>query len=465
LVILTSTFSNLPSGYKEPDHAGAARGCAARIRHTFSGSARYTLPFDRNLWSHQAALSAQPARMNLEYSNNVFILGPRPKRVFRPPLVRDDPRPRCALVLGDGFTQSCLRHYHLDTAAPSSVRRHFPAPDDKLYVPVTGDLFGPSALWDARKWPRLFAAWHTYGRLDDPYGFYQACARERISSSVARGTWSFSTDTLAYELRAYLWHFFRSFQRTIDRHLVGHCVSEPGAWLWGRLLKLLNMDFRLSLVTFNYDLLVPRVLGAVIGRRIVGAVERPDPPFDEWPKTCVPLLLVHGGINQFLDFPPDFRRGPANPWLHFIRLRGNLSDQSITIFRESYDPDFDYFPLAPALVPPGHQGDDICNPHSRVQEMAKELLAVADVVIFCGLSAREPDTLEIQGLVNAVQPKAQTVQVGVAGVDESNDLARLMQASPAGRSAFLDAGELTRLRGHLGSRFSLTSDQWDRLCV
>src|SRR4029077_12066938 len=153
--------------------------------------------------------------------NYIHVRLTGPGKVFRTAWVRDDTRPACVLVLGDGFTQGFLKHYGLDTVAPSKVEAHFPAAPSKLYLPLPGDVFGPSpsALWDERKWPRLFEAWRAYGHPDDPYGFYQACASERISPNVHEGAWTFSTTTLAYQLRAYLWHFFVSFQKTVDDHM------------------------------------------------------------------------------------------------------------------------------------------------------------------------------------------------------------------------------------------------------
>src|SRR5262249_6464102 len=162
---------------------------------------------------------------------------------------------------------------------------------------------------------------------------YRACANERISSTVARGTWTFSTDTLAYQLRAYLWHFFASFQRTVDQHIRGRDMLGPDSWLWTRVLKLLDTDFRLAVITFNYDLLATRILKGLIQGNLVGAVEMADPPLDERPQRDVPLLYAHGGISQFLLEPSDFARGPANPWLESIRIADNHSDASITAFR------------------------------------------------------------------------------------------------------------------------------------
>jgi len=107
----------------------------------------------------------------------------------------------------------------------------------------------------------------------------------------------------------------------------------------------------------------------------------------------------------------------------------------------------------------------VCDPHSGVAAMSKALAAVADTVIFCGLSASPPDTDEVAGLVNAIHAGALTAQVGIAGRDENNPLAGLLAASTAGRATFLDARELLRLRGHLASRFALTRDAWDKLCV
>src|SRR5580658_5923005 len=208
-------------------------------------------------------------------TNNKWIVLPGGQaRVFPRPWVSDDPRPRCVLILGDGFTQGFLHHYGLEGTAPSRVSAHFPSPAGKPYFPVPGDRFGtePSELWDARKWDDLFKAWDRLGG-GDPYGFYQRCASERISSTVNQGTWSFNTGSLAYQLRAYLWHFFVSFQRVIDKDLIDRpLLFASDSWLWSRLIKLLDTDFRLAVVTFNYDLVAKRIIIALIGGRVVCSV-------------------------------------------------------------------------------------------------------------------------------------------------------------------------------------------------
>jgi hypothetical protein len=227
---------------------------------------------------------------------------------------------------------------------------------------------------------------------------------------------------------------------------------------------LLDLDFRLAIVTFNYELIIPKVLGP-IGDRMVCAVELPNPPFDELSKGTVPWLQAHGGINQFLVEPSDCARRQPNPWLaEPFHMHSNASTGSETRFYEPGIPPFVYFPLAPTIVPPGHQGNDICNPHSRVSEMSRTLLAAANAAIFCGLSGAPPDKEEFEGLVNSIRPGALTVQVGLTG-DEGNDLANLLRASPAGYSAFLHARELVRMPTLLEGRFALTRDKWARWCA
>lgn len=407
--------------------------------------------------------------MSHVWRSNYFATRRQPRKPFDKPWVSDDLRPRCVVVLGDGFTQDFLSHFGLAAVIPSRVGAHFPAPPNKPYLPLPGDRFGPdlSPLWDDAKWPLLMREWLRYGQPDNPYGFYQFCARERINPDLAAGVWTFSTSALAYQLRAYLWHYFVSFQAILE-HEFRTRRFEQMSWPWARIMKLLDSDFRLSVVTFNYDLVCHNVLWKVLGRnQLWCSVGMADPPLDEWPQGTVPLLQAHGGINQFLAVPPMLARHPtsANPWLEDFVCEGNRSDTSGYRFGAPHAAGFNYFPLAPSLVPPGHQGDDICDPHSSVTATSARLLKTADVVIFCGLSAGPPDTAEIAALVNGIPADVVTVQVGLAGVDENNPLALLLAASLSGRPAFLDAGSLTQLRNRLAGRFALTQNEWDKLCV
>jgi hypothetical protein len=369
------------------------------------------------------------------------------------------------VVLGDGFTRDFLNHFGLATALPSSIGGHFAASGDKPYLALPGDRFPDSPLWDEAKWPLLMRDWRRYGQPDNQRGFYELCARERINPDLTSGHWTFRTSTLAYQLRAYLWHYFVSFTIGVRCAFQAHRFNQM-SWPWARILKLLDLNFRLSVVTFNYDLVCHNVLWEVLGRnQLWGSVEMAEPPLDEWPQGAVPLLQAHGGINQFLAVPPMLARHPtsANPWLENFVCQGNLSSRSTYRFGMPHTPGFDYFPLALSLVPPGHQGDDVCDPGSGVTAMSAALLAAADTVIFCGLSASAPDTDEVAALVNVLRADALTVQVGIAGVDECNSLGRLLAGSPAGPPTFLDAGQLMRLRDHLSDRFALTKTEWDRL--
>ena len=297
---------------------------------------------------------------------------------------------------------------------------------------------------------------------------YRKCARARapINPRLAQGDWAFSTASLGYQLRAYLWHYFVSFDRAVAQQFADRNISVAD-WSWTKIFELLIRDFSLSVVTFNYDLIADNLLRAITGRRVCEFVEAPNPPLNHWPMSSLFLLHIHGGIHQYLVFPATYQQSGPNPWLPKVAgslvVQGDVSTGSRTAFGLPLRPPYDFFPLTPSLVPPGHQGDDICNPWSRVTELSRELLASAQLVIFCGLSAREPDTDEIASLVNAIRPGALIVWVGrAANADDQNDLARLIRESKAGARHFVDANDLPAIRTHLtAGGFRLNEELWN----
>ena len=102
-------------------------------------------------------------------------------------------------------------------------------------------------------------------------------------------------------------------------------------------------------------------------------------------------------------------------------------------------------PQFPDLVPPGHFGGDWIRPAYNVLQMAKHRLRHSRVIVFCGLSGREPDRSEVEGLIGAISDDAVVIQVGLrANGDDENDVARLLATRDL-RAAFLDAEEVARL--------------------
>jgi hypothetical protein len=231
---------------------------------------------------------------------------------------------------------------------------------------------------------------------------------------------------------------------------------------------LLERDFALSVLTFNYDLLFESIFHRLLGARIIAPVEEPRPPVEQHPRGTIPFMHLHGGINHFLVRPRTFARASANPWLSDgaggVAVANNASNAALTLLREPGFLGFNYFPLAPNLVPPGHQGDDICNPFSRSTQLSQDLFGRADLVVFCGLSAAEPDTDEVRQLVNRLRVDALPVQVGLlSNKDDSNDLAQMLARANPGGATFVDAGQLASLKSVIGRRFAIQRARWESL--
>lgn len=379
------------------------------------------------------------------------------------PWVIDDTRRRCTLVLGDGFTQSLLTHVGLVDSAPSIVKKHFPAPDDKLYHPTTGDTFGsaPARFWDPHKWPLLSRAWSDFGSTN-AWEFYRSLSHERINASLPGG-WAFDTASLGYQLRAYLWHYFVSLDAEVMAESRAGKLHDVGTtWPWAILVQLLDLDFRLSVISFNYDMFFERLFKGLIRGQLVGTVENNLMPLEQNSLGSVILLKPHGGINQFLTKPARYVRASANPWLDDISVLNDASNAALTQFHEPLVAPFDFFPLTPSIVPPGHLGDNICNPFSQVPALGCELVNSAHIVIFCGLSARDPDTKEVAKLVSSIKQNALVVHVGrSAHMDHENDLARLIGGSCVVNRHFIDAKDIASVGKLIGTRFKISRALWE----
>lgn len=244
------------------------------------------------------------------HSHNYYHAAPPAPVKFPHPWILEDTRPTCTLVLGDGFVQDFLQHYGFGAVHSSCVDHQFPAPAGKLYLPTRGDRFGPdpSAFWDANKWPALFHAWEDF-RKPTAREFYEKCV-EAINPTVKQGLWSFDTASLGYQLRAYLWHYFVSF----DRSFLGELAKRKANtldWPWARLIALLDTDFRLSIVSFNYDLVVEHLFA--FHRRPLLRNPAYGVPLEQHSKGTIFSIHPHGCIDEFITHP--FGEGPPNPWL------------------------------------------------------------------------------------------------------------------------------------------------------
>lgn len=238
-----------------------------------------------------------------------------------------DPRPRCVLVVGDGFTQSFLQATGVAQGIRCTTEDLIPAPQHVQYLPTEGDpLSGP--LWDAEKWPRLYNFWRELG---EPVGrkFFEKLGRELpINQTVREGGWTFSTQSLAYQLRAYLWHFFRGIDRGIDAALSsnGHLDSR---WEWTIPLVILKSEFVFDVVSFNYDVIIDNLLLPL--DPILPIYNPLEDELNHYPSGTTFLSKPHGSIRHNFYASMGLNLHP-NPWLQDYEMESNLIRGRLTTY-------------------------------------------------------------------------------------------------------------------------------------
>lgn len=351
------------------------------------------------------------------------------------------------MVLGDGFTQSFLAATNLRSEIRCSVNDHFSVDNDLQYHPVENDRFPQSLLWTEEKWPNLYKFWLASG---SPKGsdFYLNFPKVDINPTLHRGQWTFDTTALGYELRCYLWHYFRSVH---IRTFGAPRIFDLRDWAWAHIVHMLLSEFSLSIHTFNYDLIVEDLIMRGFNLRPTFLIEEPDIPLDDKIANSIFLLKMHGGIAyKKTTIERIIKYGDcSNPWLQDMSFKNNTAVGCLTTF----DPNMREFPLQPEIVPPGHAGGDKFHPDSRVLPLSKRCLEKSDVVIFCGLSAREPDTEEIAEMVSAIKKDALLLHVGLAA-DKAAELSQLFKSSGL-TSVFVEVGREGDIPSMIGKKLPL----------
>jgi len=327
-----------------------------------------------------------------------------------------DPRDRCTLVIGDGFTRSFLNSQSIPNIYSCSIEGHFREKENLLYVPVEGDRFEKGVLWEQNKWPRLFELWSDFG-VDDPREFYDSIAKAYINPDKSIGAITYSTASVGFELRCYLWHLFRSQHYYLFREGVKYNVSN---WEWYEPLRILMSEYALGVANFNYDLIAEHIIGGLnhavnIVAHELGGVDR----YKHRPCDSIALYKLHGAISYYYE---TGQGSCANPWLVDARYsRNQVVNPHLNI-----DVDMRNFPEFPDIVPPGHYGADKIVPDSNVSVLCKDHISNSSLVIFCGLSAEEPDTAEVRDLIQQISSESRVIHVGLEN-DKSGVLAALLQ--------------------------------------
>lgn len=330
------------------------------------------------------------------------------------------------------------------------ISDHFPSPDGVQYIPVSGDSLSERPLWDVQLWPQLVKSWEAFDPKD-PAMFYRNLASTPFNPDRKLNVWSFDTQSIAYELRCYLWHLFRYFHLKADKH-----IQEQGRkghkfeWKWNDVLHPLLAEFSVAAVSFNYDQFLDTALYllAVHIRNGTYAIRPPIPVLEgldasvllDAPAGSLLIHRIHGSVRQYIETSlTEATAGSAgpHPWKAATKFGKNII---VGVHTRINPPDLTNvrFPLIPDIVPPGHPGDDVCYPVSHALDRAKEQIAGAKLVLFCGISGSPPDTEEVRSLVGSISPGAVVIHIGLEA-DRTGCLAGLFDNAGLKDRVFVDA--------------------------
>lgn len=310
----------------------------------------------------------------------------------------DDHRPRCVLVLGNGFTINYLRQCGLPEGDPIRLGSLIPQPASVHYIPGERDIFERGPLWDEAKFPRLWNAYHDLraGLETDRDAFMTLCRQLSVDPGLhsdpdKRWLSIGSANHVSNELRAYLWHVFaqQANHQLADRRLSAQTT-------WDTFLGDLLSRYRVTCITFNYDVLLDLVVHKITKKH---ALSHPCCNVPLWLSRSQDDLVIfrpHGSIghgtildvqqNWWLSDPPEFTS--------FFENRGHayvLGDAPSTC---SFFPD---------LVPPGHDLGALANPNADARQACNLAMRDADCLVVCGFSADNPDSSEFDKYLSHVR--------------------------------------------------------------
>lgn len=204
-------------------------------------------------------------------------------------------------------------------------------------------------------------------------------------------------------------------------------------WAWAHLLADLTTHYRLSVVSYNYEFLLERLLMQMN----LAVLSNPQHHLLDWTwrlQREVPVFKPHGSIfHKTLGLIAG-----SNLWLKKIRLQECCSN----LFSRFEPPAA--CPSYPDLVPPGHAKEHLANFETDVASAIECAIVDADFVVLCGLSAAAPDTDELDGYLSLLGGRRAAVHVGLRTSsinDEHNGAGRLLQRY-ASAYRFFSVGEL-----------------------
>ena len=305
-------------------------------------------------------------------------------------------RPQLVLMIGNGFSVDLV--YHLGIRDRVITNPLIPQPETTLYTPIeSDDPFPEQPLWNRNLFPELWAEWE---RKPPDKDFSWLCehlaSRGPINFSTEPRTYSFFCREAGYQLRAYLWNLFR-VQDNI--HWAALTSKTYHGWAWGKVLAQLVSFYRVTVISFNYDVNIERFLEQGLACRVIAPGDRCMEALTTADPFSVLVLKPHGSIGLYSA--ADLYLGGVK-WLHF-NIAWNCSAfefaQPVTRFP------LDRYPSLPDIVPPGHPGDHLANPQMDVTQAIKWVMERCDAFVLCGLSAARPDTDEVRSYLSSLRPE------------------------------------------------------------
>jgi hypothetical protein len=201
------------------------------------------------------------------------------------------------------------------------------------------------------------------------------------------------------ELAIYLKHLFVYYDSMVDVNAV-ETSQLINNWAWAKYFRLLDQsdDYEsISIVTYNYDIWLERVLMMLGIKFNIGGVEPPRPTSRKFT-----ILKPHGSIS----FADKMKSSIGQDRTAFqIRYNKRLSDGNLSDLRVRYT-DLDHNYLINALIPPAGDSSRLMYGWAgQLRKRAKTLasgLNTNDEVILCGISYWHVDRLELDSLFTSM---------------------------------------------------------------
>lgn len=336
-----------------------------------------------------------------------------------------DPRPKCVLLTGNGFTLGLLSDLDLMNQFPCSLKDIF-SPNEKIkYIGIDKeDHLSEQVLWDSALWPKLTAHLeHLEFDLDKLWQTF--IHSHNLNHTRESGSWSIDETGLAFEIRWYIWFYFRNTLK-----LYPQISNRIPKWSWMPILGKLINDYKLSYVTFNYDLFFDITM-SIMGQLVWPVIIEEKESLNKLLVNSIPAIKVHGSFEHMLPRDGIIGGNITKPWLTSGIINQNNQIINQPLIRVPYGEIkyFERWPWLPEIVPPGRPGDDLCHPQNIANIYAKQEITDCQILVVCGLSANEPDTSEVKDLLSTINKKTKILHIDLDPENSAPTMSEILKNS------------------------------------